>query len=295
MAADPRRPRKPRQQRLKLSEASSDAVPEPAVDMQEDDVRAGGVALPQPAPPAAPAPPAIGEILLTVIRQERQAKDALRPQGRTHLYISEVGTVEGASACHRRLWLDVHGASKDVLEPDTLLQFEYGDALGWRVANCLAKGDRVEKIELPLSFAGYPVSGRLDVLLRDGWVVECKTTTLKARNYVPKPDHMGQANLYAHALTQQGHRIHGSIVFYAFRDPAKGQVTSLEFPQPYDPIAAQATLEAFRTAWRVATGKAIPNRPKGFSPSGFPCSYCVLRTACWSRPDPAPEDEEVPF
>lgn len=253
-----------------------------------------GEQAPEAVAPAVPPPPNVGQILLAVMRQERQAKDAARPAGRTHLYVSEVGTVIGDSACHRRLWLEAHGAEKAALESDTLLQFEFGDAIGWRVANRLAKGDRVEKIELPLSFDGYPLSGRLDVLLRDGWVVEVKTTTLKARNYIPKSDHLAQANLYVHALRQQGYPVHGSVVFYAFRDPAKGQVVSREFAQPYDPTAAQVLLDAFRAAWEVATGPTIPERPSRFSPSAFPCSYCVMDLSCWSRIDPIPTMEEVP-
>lgn len=229
--------------------------------------------------------PSVGDRLEAALRDARAEKDAARPEQRTHLYVSEVGTVMGDAACHRKLWLGFHDAPKDPLPPDTLLAFEIGDAVGWRVANVLAKRGIVEKVELPMAFPGYPVTGRLDVLLsRDHEVVEVKTATRKQAKYLPKADHLAQCNLYVHGVKQfrEYADTPGGEVLYAFKDAAKGQPIQASYPVPYDRELAQQTLVAFGAAFDVATGEEMPDRPRGFTPSGFPCSYCQFQKTCWS-------------
>ncbi len=63
--------------------------------------------------------------LLLRLRERREAERG--PAGpRDVLYVSEVGTVIGESACWRKLWYDFHGAPKDSLPPETLMAFEMG-------------------------------------------------------------------------------------------------------------------------------------------------------------------------
>lgn len=244
--------------------------------------------------------PSIARLLEDALATARTAKIVVQgKKPRDHLYVSEIGTVQGETACHRRLWYDFHDAPSDPLTPDTLLNFEVGDAVGWRVANLLAKGGHVEKVELPVSLAGGLVTGRTDVLLsKDLRVVEIKTATLKQRKYLPKPEHLAQCLLYIHALRQYPAYANtcNGVVLYVYKDPARGQPVSDEFPVPYDEQAALNHLRAFREAFRVATSESLPARPDGFSPSGFPCSYCAYRmSTCWSGLPDKLEGEEVPF
>lgn len=239
--------------------------------------------------------PLAGDRLDQALRDARAEKDAARPEQRTHLYASEVGTVAGEAACHRKLWMAFHDTPKDPLPPDTLLAFEIGDAVGWRIANILAKRGVVEKVELPMAFPGYPVTGRLDILLsRDRTIVEVKTATQKQRKYLPKVDHIAQCNLYLHGVQQlrEYEDVTSGEVLYVFKDAAKGQPIQQSYAVPYDKTLAQETLKAFGAAFDVARGEDMPDRPEGFSPSKFPCSYCAFQTACWSGWNPS---TEVPF
>lgn len=237
------------------------------------------------------------------LRERRAKKIAERlaakggEAGRTHLYVSEVGTVRGEAACWRRLWYEVHGAPQDPLTDDALLNFEIGDRVGWMAANLLAEAGVVEKVELPLSFGDIPLSGRLDILLsRDRKVVEVKSTTLKQRSYLPKKDHLAQCLLYIHAVRQipEYSDVSGGIVAYFCKDAAKGQPVLLEFPVEYDPAEAGKILYDFVIAWRVANRPQLPQRPRGYTPSKFPCAYCVYRTHCWSGLD-SQQAQDVPF
>jgi len=262
---------------------------------------------PPPAPVQAPeqtveaAPSArvpISQLLVQALVAARTAKDAARAgKSRDHLYISEAGVVQGESACHRKLWYSFHNAPQDPLTPDTMLNFEVGDAVGWRAANLMAKTGAVEKVELHLALLGGRLTGRLDVLLADDRVVEVKTTTLKQRKYLPRPEHLTQCLLYIHALRQTPEyaRINEGVVLYVLKEPTRGQPVSIEFPALYDAAVVEAALAAFRAAYDVARGDVLPARPQGFSPSSFPCSYCSCSSACWSSFDRTPEDKEVSF
>jgi len=228
-------------------------------------------------------------------REEEQRQKADYQPGRTHFYVSEIGTVQGEAACDRKVFYEWNNAPKDPLSHDSLLNFEFGDMLELRVRNILAEEGAVEKVQLPLTFDPHPVSGRLDVLLRpqEKALVEVKTATLKQRNYLPKADHIAQANLYVHRARElpEYDWLEGAILYYAFKDPAKGQPVDLEFSIPYDAMAAETALSAFDRAYRVAKGAALPDRPQGFTPSRFPCSYCSFLSVCWSG---IPKDE-APF
>jgi len=119
------------------------------------------------------------ELLYASLTQVRKRREAERgPSGpREVLYVSEVGTVIGESACWRKLWYDFHGTPKDSLPPETLIAFEIGDVIGLRISNILAAGDHVQKAQYRLDFSPWPLSGRLDVLLVPKWkrVVEVKS------------------------------------------------------------------------------------------------------------------------
>lgn len=229
-------------------------------------------------------------------RRARRLAERLAAHGgdasRTHLYVSEVGIVRGTGACWRRLWYAVHGAPEDPLGDDSLLTLEIGDRLGWMAANLLAEAGVVEKLELPLQFGEYPLSGRLDVLVSTDrrWVVEVKTTTLKQRSHLPKPEHKAQCLLYIYALRQlpEYADVAGAILVYLFKDPAKGQPVVAEYVVDYDPQEAGAVLYDCLVAWRVANSPRLPGRPRGYAPSKWPCGYCSYRSHCWSGREVAP-------
>lgn len=232
-------------------------------------------------------------------RERREAERAAEKDGqtgRTTLYASESGWVQGEDACFRHLWYEFHDAPKDRLSPDTLLNFEWGDMIELRTRNILAEEGAVEKVQLHVDFSPYPVSGRLDILLRpeDRKVVEVKSATIKQRNYLPKADHITQANLYVHQVRTMPEyaAVDGAILYYVFKDPTKGQPVDMEFEIPYAALAAESALKAFEKAYTVAGGAALPDRPPKFTPSYWRCSYCPHLKTCWERPS---NNEEVPF
>jgi len=227
------------------------------------------------------------ELLYASLTQVRERREAERgPSGpRDKLYVSEVGTIIGDSACWRKLWYVFHDAPKDSLPPESLMAFEIGDVIGLRISNILAAGDHVQKVQYRLDFSPWPVSGRLDVLLIPKWkrVVEVKSVPCAMLPYLPKQDHVAQLNLYLHGIGKEPEYVgfHGTLL-YVVKDARKGQPVCRAFEVPYDTKAALRTLNAYVRARQAATGPTEPPRPMGFTGSTYPCAYCVFQTHCWS-------------
>ena len=225
--------------------------------------------------------------LLLRLRERREAERG--PSGpRDVLYVSEVGTVIGESACWRKLWYDFHGAPKDPLPPETLMAFEIGDVIGLRISNILAAGDHVQKVQYRLDFSPWPVSGRLDVLLIPKWkrVVEVKSIPYAMLPYLPKADHIAQLNLYLHGIRQEPEYTgFDGTLLYVVKDARKGQPVCRAYEILYSPKNALVTLNAYMRGRQAATGPTVPPRPKGFTRSTYPCAYCVFQTYCWSGKD----------
>src|SRR3990167_289699 len=104
--------------------------------------------------------PALEQMLADSLRSDRARRDERRGEKqRDHLYVSEVGTFTGDTACLRKLWYSFHNAPQEPLDDNTLVNFTLGDVWGLRIANILSAGGAVQKLELPLDFPGYPISG----------------------------------------------------------------------------------------------------------------------------------------
>jgi CRISPR/Cas system-associated exonuclease Cas4 (RecB family) len=226
------------------------------------------------------------QALLVRALEESRKRNGERKE-RTGLYVSEVGTVIGESACHRKLWYDLHDAPRDPLTPETLMAFEVGDVVGLRVANLLAALGEVQKLELRATFDG-PLSGRLDLLLAGNLkrVVEIKTIPIAQEPYLPKQEHIRQLNLYLDFVRRQpDYADYQGTLAYVFKDARKGMPTSKPFYVEYDAGDAQTTLRAYQTAWDTARGMLIPERPTKYTQSKWPCAYCSFLTQCWKTDD----------
>jgi len=140
------------------------------------------------------------------------------------------------------------------------------------------------------------VTGRLDALTvpKMRRVVEIKSIPHRAAGYIPKDDHVRQLNLYVHRVRQEpGYEDYSGTLTYLIKDATKGQPVLRAFSVPYDRELALDTLEAFHDALWMVEGDEVPPRPEGYTPSRFPCAYCVYASHCWSAPMTA-KDREVP-
>ncbi len=213
--------------------------------------------------------------------------DAPEPP-RTGLYVSEVRKVVGDSACWRDLWFSFHGAPRDQLATEQLLAFQVGDRIEQLYVDALSVTGELARIQVPTPFAGIPISGRLDVLLRrDRRVVELKSVTVKQWNKLPKQEHLDQTLIYVHGLRllPDYADVPGGVAVYIAKDAPKGHEGVLEVPVPYDEQRARDLLDTFQFAWAAAAGDTRPQRPTGYIPNEWPCGYCAFRTHCWSGAD----------
>jgi len=210
---------------------------------------------------------------------------------RTHLWVSEVGTVYGPSACHRKLWYAFHDAPRDPIPVQTLMAFEVGDVVHIRISTLLASTGRLLKREVYVDLSPWPVKGRLDILTdpRLRRIVEVKTIPYEMHPHIPKEEHIHQLLLYMHYFRMSSAPDYeelagydGSLV-YISKNSRKGQPVLWAYRVQYDPARVLSVLGEFLRAYWTARGEEIPERPKGFTHTKYPCAYCVFQTTCWSR------------
>lgn len=215
------------------------------------------------------------------------APDAPEPK-RTGLYASEVGTVIGEDACWRKVFYTVAGTQRDPLTTESMLAMAIGDRIeGLYVEALLATGE-IEKIQVPIPFTGYPITGRLDVLVRrDRMPVELKSTTIKVWNHLPKQAHLDQTLMYLHGLRSLTAYadITEALTVYLAKDAPKGHEGIRAYPVQYDPARMREILETYQLAWDAANDAVLPPRPAAFKPGEWPCAYCSWKSTCWSAVD----------
>jgi len=223
---------------------------------------------------------------------EKKRQEGSDPGAREKMRASEVGYAIGDSGCGRRIWYDFHNAPR---EPTTMEQrinmAVSGIAANW-IANVLARSDRVRKVEFTMDFDPFPVSGRLDVLCDPATkrVLEIKAVTTEQFGYLPKQEHFDQATLYTWALrhaavterAEPEYRAYTPSLLYIARNARKGQPTHEAYAIPYSEPRALWLLNELTKVRTIAVGEKMPDRPKGFARSDYPCAYCPFKFHCWS-------------
>ena len=223
---------------------------------------------------------------------EAKRKEGVDPEKRDKLRVSEVGYAVGESACSRRFFYEFHGAPRDPMTMEQLVNLGVSSLAGFWVANILARAGRVHKVEVKMDFEPFPISGRLDVLCdpETHRVIEVKAVTTEQFGYLPKQEHFDQPTLYVWAVRRAAAM--GQLepeflkytpsVFYVARNARKGQPTHAAYAVPYSEKHALEVLQEMTRVRNIANGDVLPDRPKGFSRSDFPCSYCSMKQHCWS-------------
>lgn len=216
---------------------------------------------------------------------------------KTNPYVTDAG-----SKCPRKTWYTLR--NYPVTDPptaDSLANFLLGKAAEEAFAKILEQmGVRVVRevrVALPCAAPDgemLDVTGRLDFLLyfengESPVLIEMKTTSrlaMKLHGYKPYDDHVSQLNLYLHA-SQEGlisnlPPVQAGVVFYYIKDASKRQRAFYAFDVPYDPARALDDLALLVNldGW-ARLDPSPPERPAGFNPEKFPCSYCDFRTECW--------------
>jgi CRISPR/Cas system-associated exonuclease Cas4 (RecB family) len=237
--------------------------------------------------------PGIEDEVLLALRSWYVQRQGVRPlEVRAHFYASEAGDVMGPSACHRKLWYRWHGVPPEDLTPDGLLALVIGDVIGERIGELLLDHGVALKVEEPWALADPPLTGRADAIT---WptlrrVVEVKTVPARARKHLPRDEHVRQLALYYYALHER-HSLEGGTLLYVVKDATKGMPVVLTFDFLADELLAVAreTREAMREAYPRLTGIDVPDRPQGYSPQEYPCSYCSYRSRCWGNANTHPQ------
>lgn len=143
------------------------------------------------------------------------------------------------------------------------------------------------KIRIPFRYG--TIFGRIDRIIEPDTVLDYKSINRYGFDEVldsgPKREHVLQVNLYLHGLHLEGeNRFTRGLVLYVNKD--NGMLYEATFD--YDPQLALESIRLFELVEEHAMAGTLPERPDGFTPATFPCTYCSWRSLCWGNGTFAP-------
>lgn len=211
-------------------------------------------------------------------------------EGKTNPYATDMGK------CPRAVWYSLRNyVESNPPDMQSLANFFFGHAAEDAYARILAQlpnRDEMQIIrEVRLQIGN--TSGRADFILWDPvlrTIIELKTTKGWQVKFLPNKDHEKQLRFYLHAgklglLEKYG--IHPDdcdtgVLAYIRKDATRGTETFLTYDVVYDERAVLMALQINDNILQASREDVVaPPRPKGYTESKFPCSYCSFKDHCW--------------
>lgn len=176
-----------------------------------------------------------------------------------------VQTAVGPSAiggCRRRVWHDLK--QTPITNPDTdSLAAIMGTYIHAGIAEAMKREDPFNerfliehRIEVP-----DVIVGNVDLfMIKEGIVIDWKTTKMKSQRYFPNKGQLYQVHVYGWLLEQNGYKVnHVSLVSIA-RDGEMGDVRT--YIEPYDPAIAKEGLDWLQAVRDIVSSNAPAPEPE---------------------------------
>lgn len=189
-------------------------------------------------------------------------------KGQTRFYITDAGK------CPRAVFFKFKQAPKEKMDPRILRVYETGEVLHRNIYNILYRLKIGLTTEIPIPPQEI-VSGRADAILcinGENYVLDIKSINSMIFRGLssPKPEHMGQVQLYMHFFN-----IKKGIILYLDKD--KQDIK--EFIFEYDDNLVQKLLGGLKELKSKIESETVPQTLVDY-PMNWQCSYCQYRAIC---------------
>lgn len=197
---------------------------------------------------------------------------------RTYVYVSEL-----SSPCDLKIWYGLTGAKQNDLEADTKLTFQQGSEIHRMMMHALFKSREIEVITAEADLLNSDiVHGRVDCIFsRRGddkmQLVDFKSSSGRAWNYIPQDSHITQCQAYLYFLEN----INKGWLLYQNKETQE----LAEYEVESDDEKIEKLVERAKRLIEMAKEGEEPDEPDKSEWDFFLCNYCRYSDICKTMED----------